>query len=371
MRVILVDDESMALDVLESVLSTYSDIDVVKKYINPTKALEEIDNLKVDVIFLDIEMGRVNGLEIANDFLDKGNIEIVFVTAYSQYAVEAFELNAIDYLLKPIQEKRLRKTIERLREKMQIHCIDGSNDSANKDSIIVKSFGGFEVIDMAGNQLAWRTQKAKELFAYLWFQREKPVPKANIIENIFSDKDIEKAMTHLHTTIYQIRKALEKIGCSNGIIYLNDSYQLNVPIQGDVDIIDKILNVKPHSVECIGKLLSIYEGDFLEYDSYFWSMDAQQMYKGKVYNALESHVKEQLESGQVNIHMVNCLNLMSKLDPFNENTAKFHIEYYGIQDMKFNLKKYYEDYIKCLWNEMKLEPTFELYEMYNKYMQRK
>ena len=116
MKTILIDDEPMALEVLANLLPAYEDLDIVGRYTNPLDALEKIKITEPDIIFLDIEMGNMNGLELAQVFMaELPKVEIVFVTAYSQYAVDAFELNAIDYLLKPIQEKRLIKAIERLR----------------------------------------------------------------------------------------------------------------------------------------------------------------------------------------------------------------------------------------------------------------
>src|SRR5690554_7117348 len=106
MKVMLVDDESAALQVLSSMLSIYEDIEILGSYTNPLDALEASRKAKPDVVFLDIEMGTVNGLETAELFSGQGEPEIVFITAYSQYAVEAFEVNAMDYLLKPIQERR-------------------------------------------------------------------------------------------------------------------------------------------------------------------------------------------------------------------------------------------------------------------------
>ncbi len=105
MRTILVDDEPIALEMLASLLLSYDDIEIVGSYTDPTIALKEIRNTKPQVIFLDIEMGRMNGLEASEAFISVDDtFEIVFITAYSQYAVDAFEVNAIDYLLKPIQK---------------------------------------------------------------------------------------------------------------------------------------------------------------------------------------------------------------------------------------------------------------------------
>lgn len=102
---IIVDDEPIALEILATLLLSYDDIEIVGSYTDPLIALKEVKNKKAGIIFLDIEMGKMNGLEAAEAFINVDDtLEIVFITAYSQYAVDAFEINAIDYLLKPIQK---------------------------------------------------------------------------------------------------------------------------------------------------------------------------------------------------------------------------------------------------------------------------
>ena len=105
MKAILVDDEENAIKVLSSLLAAYDDVKIVGSYTKPEAALAEIAKVKPDVIFLDIEMGYIDGLTMADLFNQQHFVDIIFVTAYAQYAVQAFELNAIDYLLKPVQKK--------------------------------------------------------------------------------------------------------------------------------------------------------------------------------------------------------------------------------------------------------------------------
>ena len=116
---IVVDDEQDAREVLNSLLlmSKYH-INVVANCRNVPDAVLAIKEHKPDVVFLDVQMPSYAGYEIVK-FFDEINFEIVFVTAYDQYAIKAFELSAIDYLVKPVGRERLNKTLERLSEKAE------------------------------------------------------------------------------------------------------------------------------------------------------------------------------------------------------------------------------------------------------------
>ena len=116
MRVLIVDDEPLARQEVRALLAeTADDVEVVGECDNAIEAIAAVNQLHPDVVFLDIQMPRINGLEMVR-MLDPGNIPaIVFLTAYDEYAVRAFETNACDYLLKPADPARLAKTLERLR----------------------------------------------------------------------------------------------------------------------------------------------------------------------------------------------------------------------------------------------------------------
>ena len=118
-RAIIVDDESDARDVLCSLLSMSKfHISVIASCSNVPDAVMAINKHKPDVVFLDIQMPNYAGYEIVN-FFDEINFEIVFVTAYDKYAIKAFELSAIDYLVKPVSRDRLNGTLQRLSREVE------------------------------------------------------------------------------------------------------------------------------------------------------------------------------------------------------------------------------------------------------------
>lgn len=115
---ILVDDEESARDVLSNLLGNFCpQIKVLDRFTNVEAAVEGIKKLKPQVAFLDIEMPNYAGYEIVK-FFQQIDFEIIFVTAYDSYAVKAFEVSAVDYLLKPVDIDRLKKTVSKLEQKI-------------------------------------------------------------------------------------------------------------------------------------------------------------------------------------------------------------------------------------------------------------
>lgn len=113
-RAILVDDEESARDVLENLLARFCpEVELIAKCEDVLQAVEVIKDKQPELVFLDIKMPNYSGFEIVN-FFKEVNFDIIFVTAYDQYAVRAFEIAAIDYLLKPVDIERLKAAIERV-----------------------------------------------------------------------------------------------------------------------------------------------------------------------------------------------------------------------------------------------------------------
>ena len=117
MKAVIVDDERLARNALKTLLAEFKEIEIVGEYDNADDALEGIPKDKADLLFLDIQMPGKNGFELLQE-LDKAPI-VIFTTAYDEYAIKAFEVNALDYLLKPIEEDRLKHAIELVRERLK------------------------------------------------------------------------------------------------------------------------------------------------------------------------------------------------------------------------------------------------------------
>ena len=111
----LVDDEILAIRELETMLKAFPELEIIGSSDRATKAVEQINSLKPDLIFLDINMPGMNGFELLEK-LDEAP-DVIFVTAYDEYAIQAFEVNALDYILKPVNPERLKDAINKVQKK--------------------------------------------------------------------------------------------------------------------------------------------------------------------------------------------------------------------------------------------------------------
>src|SRR3954447_740141 len=119
LRAVLIDDEQLARDELGYLLGRIGGVEVLGQAGNGIEALTTIERLRPDVVFLDVQMPGLTGFEVARRLLTADSAaQIVFVTAYDQHAIEAFEVNAVDYLLKPVDQPRLEKAGDRARRRI-------------------------------------------------------------------------------------------------------------------------------------------------------------------------------------------------------------------------------------------------------------
>lgn len=190
-------------------------------------------------------------------------------------AVEAFELAAVDYLLKPVNLERLSKTIHRLEESNERTTLQSSQMFP-----MVCCFGPLH-FQWNGKQpqniwVRWRLSKAKELFAYFVQHRQKMIPKDVLIELFWSETDLEKGLVCLNTAIYRIRKTLKSIDFNITITNYDNNYllELNDTLLDVVQWEEGIKMLPPLSEETLSKYqeyINLYSGDYLRDIDYLWA----------------------------------------------------------------------------------------------------
>ena len=269
-KAILVDDEPLVLEELQELLESQDNVRVMASYTDPLQALRELPDTRPDCAFLDIEMPGITGIELAEQFLSVNpEIEIVFVTAYNHYATQAFDVNALDYLLKPIRPERISKAMEKIGYKM------ARKPQLAKGTCVIRSFGSFDII-VDGRPVKWSRYKSKELLAYLLQNEGHPLSKFRLCEEQWAEYEPEQALAYLQTAVYALRKSLREFGCTQIVIeYSGDRYCARVRENADWDLkqINKDFEraMKTKSIKLAQKLMQLYRGEYLEGEDWLWS----------------------------------------------------------------------------------------------------
>lgn len=206
MRVLLVDDEELGLirlkNAVEKVLPKETEI---ISYTNPVKAFEENSDKSIDVAFLDIEMPVLNGITLAKKLKTVNpKINIIFVTAYSEYALDAYKMHASGYVTKPVNEEKVRAELDGLRYPVEV--------SATK-KLQVKCFGNFDIF-VSGKPLKFKYAKSKELFAYL-IDREGSSVNINELNAVLWEEDKKSYCRNL---IADIKETLKSVNAEDVFI---------------------------------------------------------------------------------------------------------------------------------------------------------
>jgi two-component system LytT family response regulator len=171
MKALIIDDERLARVELQHLLLPYKEISIVGEAVNAEDALNKISELNPDLIFLDIQMPGKNGFELLEE-LDSVPI-VIFTTAYDEYALKAFDYNALDYLLKPIEPQRLEETIKKIVEKSRKDATRALSNSVltENDQVFVKDGDKCWFVKLASVRLF----ESEGNYVRLFFDDNKPL----------------------------------------------------------------------------------------------------------------------------------------------------------------------------------------------------
>ncbi len=265
MRIAAVDDEIHVLERFERMASSWTELDLCGLFETGEQLLNYLKDNRLDAVFLDIEMPGVNGLQLSEQIQNLNeNIEIIFVTAFNQYAVEAFELQAMDYIMKPLTEERLGKTIRRLLKTDRI--------STYTEKLFIQCFGEFDIY-LNGEALTWKNSKAKEVFAFLVHKNGVPVNWEKIAAAVWPDYNSEKAQTNFHATTYLLRKRLAEAGLSGILDSVRGNYRiLKDKVDCDVYQLEEMLKKNIiKSKEDLRLLEGLTQKGYMEGNGYDWA----------------------------------------------------------------------------------------------------
>ena len=249
MTAICVDDEPLVLQLTLSLFRDLPGFNEVEGFAGALEALDWLENHTPDIALLDIDMPGMNGLELAARIREMHpDTAIIFLTGYSEYALEAFQLHASGYLMKPINREKLAAEVE--------YALSGKNRS-KPSNIFAKTFGNFDIL-VDGRPLVFKRSKSKELLAYLVDRHggnvSRPEAFAVLWEDAFYDRAMQKQMD---VVVRSLRSTLEEAGAGE-IFEMQSGWMRVLPERMDSDLYRFLEGDRETIQEYRGEYMSAY-----------------------------------------------------------------------------------------------------------------
>lgn len=368
-RAIVVDDEQLALRHMVKKLQSIMTVEVVGSFLNARDVLKEMNSLDFNVVFLDIEMPGLSGLDLADVINDwNKDIFIVFVTAYRDYAVQAFELHSIDYLLKPIMSERLEKTIFRIQEQLEMQSLQKTDEPLTSNALKIICFKEFAVY-YHNTPVKWKTGKVKELFAFFITNLQEPIHRDTIIETLWHDVEYQKAKIQLHTAISYLRKTLDSMGYPNAITFSNGSYVMEIKnFQCDAHQFEQIIANHPQitdrNIDMFEDIVLHYNGDYLENNGYEWALVKAHAIRHKLLHLLQMMIDFFSDRDLLNKKQ-QYLQLLVSLNPYSEHAVQQLMRFYMEAGNRGEAVKVFHEMKDLLDEDLGILPDQSTTELYD------
>lgn len=271
LRAIIVDDERLSLNQLSRILSESGEIEICQTFQNPLKAYEYAKENAIDVAFLDISMPEVSGMKLSRQLHELYQaMDVVFVTGYEEYALQAFDVSATDYLLKPVSAERVRQTLDKIKRRPRLQ--------EPEPVLEVRMFGGFKLLHPGPDRklLKLRSPKTEELFAFLLYKRS--VSREEIMDTLWGGFESEKAGNNLNSNLYYIRKAISESGLKACLLADRNEVQIvENSLSCDLYAFERMLkDIRLNTntdgrKELLTQAAALYTGPFLKGRTYEWA----------------------------------------------------------------------------------------------------
>lgn len=235
---LIVDDEQLARQELSFLLKEYPEVEILAEASNGLEALELIEEHEPDVVFIDVQMPGLDGLGVARKVIANGGPlpHFIFATAYDQYAVEAFELEAADYLLKPVEKARLAKSIERARRRLTVPSADTNQVEALIARLQGQSRPPTKVLVRANNRMFLVDQSD---VIYATIDEGLITVVSTYVEGLSSYRTIEELQAHLDPQTFwrAHRSYLVNINRIKEVVpWFKSSYQLRMSDKSQTEV---------------------------------------------------------------------------------------------------------------------------------------
>ena len=353
LRTILVDDEELSIKRLKKILAECGEIQICNTFSNSLEAYEYLKENKIDVAFLDISMPDIDGMAFAHMIhgIDS-DIDIVFVTGYDDHAVDAFELNALDYLLKPVTIDRMQKTLNKIKKRHP--------SAQGRPGIKVSFFNGFKVYTAGdeGREIRLRSPKTEELFAFIVYKGT--TNREEIVDTLWEGLDFDKALKNINSNMYYIRKAMSLNGIDDCIKTGKREISIDMS-RMTCDLFEfeglikknKLAGIKDGSI--YEKVIGLYSGGFLKGKGYEWALEKARNLEKDYIELLEEAARFYMECGQPQRALVK-LNKIIETNPLREDIHNQIILLYMELGRKNEAWQQYLALEKLLMEELGVKP---------------
>ncbi|KRE55965.1 response regulator [Paenibacillus sp. Soil750] len=371
MKVILVDDEPAMHLILHKMLDKIPGVHVAGAFTDALSAVSFLSgNDDIGLAFVDISMKGENGMEFAAKMEESGStMQVVFVTSHKDFALEAYELSVLDYLVKPVSKERLQRTVNRALSNWQLLRSQPLQDLASQDvgQVVITALGDFAVRNEAG-RVKWISRKCTELFAYLVLYRGRRIPRSRLIADIYGGMDQKGAENYLNTTVYQLRNSLEPLGMRGIVRSENDGYALELkdPFIDYVEFekqVKKLHSIDVGNVDRAVQIERLYTGDLFGDKSYLWATDEMERYA-----RLYASFSIKLATAHISLRdMTSASKLLLKLkerNPFDESVISLLMTICEQTGNRKGLTALYTGYARLLSLELGIHPSEELIQQY-------
>ncbi|MBQ5968913.1 MAG: response regulator [Clostridia bacterium] len=252
MKAICVDDEPLVLNLAVSLCRELPELETVEGFTNAREALAYLETESADLALLDIDMPDINGLMLAAKLKELcPQLSVIFLTGYAQYAVDAFELHASGYLLKPIHREKLAA---------EVSYALSRHPSKKAPRVTVQTFGTFELL-IDSKAISFGRSKAKELLAYLIDRQGDRISRAEAFAALWENGQYDRSMQkQLDVIIRSLRDTLQEYGLSD-LFEIKGGVMRIVPSRIDCDLY-RFLNGDIDAVNA-------YRGEYMS--SYPWA----------------------------------------------------------------------------------------------------
>lgn len=367
LRTVIIDDEIPNLKLLERMLLKFESINLVNKYTSSSNLLKNIKTDQPEIVFLDIEMPKISGIELAEKILDLNiNPIIIFVTAYNQYALEAFRVNALDYIVKPVNVDKISRVLSK------IECISTISNQIKNSSMnsitTIECFGNFFIRNKDNKIITWATSHVEELFAYLLCHTKDPIDKWKLAELLWPESNPKSASTNIHTAIYRLKKTLSNNNIPIQVKRNNLGYWLELKnVKCDLHILEQLNTfiLDEYPIHYLEDIFYNYHGRLFEKKGYVWSISLNNEYENKILDIsyfLSSYYENNLDS----VMQLKFLKTMLKIFPAEEFfVEKLMLIYRVHQNLKGICDTYmcHQDYLLEIYG---LAPSQKITECYHK-----